>query len=96
VVACFFLRFFFDTILCIVSIQKTCTGSASSEKEAEITTALAQNARETYFLCDSSKLEKDRYLPFAPINFVQNLITDSLAPKTLMKQYQASGVRVFK
>jgi DeoR family transcriptional regulator, fructose operon transcriptional repressor len=70
--------------------------SASSEKEAEITTALAQNARETYFLCDSSKLEKDRYLPFAPINFVQNLITDSLISKALVKQYQAAGVRIFK
>jgi DeoR family transcriptional regulator, fructose operon transcriptional repressor len=70
--------------------------SASSEKEAEITTALVQNARETYFLCDSSKLEEDRYLPFAPIGFVQNLITDSLASKTLLKQYQAAGVRIFK
>jgi DeoR family transcriptional regulator, fructose operon transcriptional repressor len=70
--------------------------SASSEKEAEITTALVQNARETYFLCDSSKLEKDRYLPFAPISFVQNLITDSLISKALVKQYQAAGVRVFE
>jgi DeoR family transcriptional regulator, fructose operon transcriptional repressor len=69
--------------------------SASSEKEAEITTTLAQNARETYFLCDSSKLEKDRYLPFAPFNFVQNLITDSSIPKILVKQYQAAGIKVF-
>jgi DeoR family transcriptional regulator, fructose operon transcriptional repressor len=70
--------------------------SASSEKEAEITTALVQNARESFFLCDSSKLEKDRYLPFAPIAFVQNLITDSLISKALLKQYQAAGIKVFK
>jgi DeoR family transcriptional regulator, fructose operon transcriptional repressor len=70
--------------------------SASSEKEAEITTALLQNARESYFLCDSSKLEKDRYLPFAPIGFVQNLITDALISKALLKQYQAAGVRILK
>jgi DeoR family transcriptional regulator, fructose operon transcriptional repressor len=69
--------------------------SASSEKEAEITTALAQNARETYFLCDSSKLETDRYLPFAPLSFVKNLITDSSIPKALAKQYQAVGVKIF-
>jgi DeoR family fructose operon transcriptional repressor len=69
--------------------------SASSEKEAEITTALVQNARETYFLCDSGKLEKDRYFPFAPINFVQNLITDDQISETLMEQYQAAGVRIF-
>jgi DeoR family fructose operon transcriptional repressor len=53
--------------------------SASSEKEAEITMAITQNARETFFLCDSSKLEKDRYFPFASINFAKNLIIDSQA-----------------
>jgi DeoR family transcriptional regulator, fructose operon transcriptional repressor len=70
--------------------------SASSEKEAEITLALAQNARETYFLCDSSKLEKDRYFPFAPIDFVENLITDSLVLEEILKTYEAAGVRILK
>ena len=70
--------------------------SASSEKEAEITLALAQNAREVYFLCDSSKLEKDRYFPFAPLNFVKNLITDSLISAEILRQYEAVGVRVLK
>jgi DeoR family transcriptional regulator, fructose operon transcriptional repressor len=68
--------------------------SASSEKEAEMTTALVQNARETFFLCDSGKLEKDRYFPFAPVNFVQNLITDADVSKQIVKQYQAAGVRI--
>ena len=70
--------------------------SASSEKEAEITIVLAQNAREVYFLCDSSKLEKDRYFPFAPLNFVKNLITDSLISGEIFRQYEAVGVRVLK
>jgi DeoR family transcriptional regulator, fructose operon transcriptional repressor len=70
--------------------------SASSEKEAEITLALAQNAREVFFLCDSSKLEKDRYFPFAPINFVENLITDSLVSEETLRQYEAVGMRVLK
>jgi DeoR family transcriptional regulator, fructose operon transcriptional repressor len=70
--------------------------SASSEKEAEITLALAQNAQETFFLCDSSKLEKDRYFPFAPIDFVENLITDSLVSEEILKEYKAAGVRVLK
>ena len=70
--------------------------SASSEKEAEITLALAQNAREVYFLCDSSKIEKDRYFPFAPLNFVKNLITDSLISGEILRQYEAVGVRVLK
>jgi DeoR family transcriptional regulator, fructose operon transcriptional repressor len=68
--------------------------SASSEKEAEITMALSQNAHETFFLCDATKLERDRYFPFASIDFVQNLITDSLAPETLIEQYKAIGIRV--
>lgn len=70
--------------------------SASSEKEAEITMALAQNTREVFFLCDSGKLEKDRYLPFAPIDFVQNLITDSLASEELLVAYKMAGVNVLK
>jgi DeoR family fructose operon transcriptional repressor len=70
--------------------------SASSEKEAEITMALAQNAQEVFFLCDSGKLEKDRYLPFAPISFVKNLITDSLISEEIMREYEAAGVRVLR
>ena len=70
--------------------------SASSEKEAEMTTVLAQNAQETYFLCDSTKLEKDRYFPFAPINFVQNLITDDQASDEILVAYQAAGIRILR
>ncbi len=68
--------------------------SASTEKEAEITMAIAQNANETFFLCDSSKLEKDRYFPFASINFVENLITDSKVSEQLLSAYKALGMKV--
>ena len=68
--------------------------SASSEKEAEITMAIAQNARETFFLCDSSKLETDRYFPFAPIDFVQNLITDSKASEHILEAYKTVGINI--
>ena len=70
--------------------------SANSEKEAETTLVLAQNAKETYFLCDSSKLEQDRYFPFAPVSFIQNLITDSNAPAILVEQYETAGVKVWR
>ena len=69
--------------------------SASSEKEAEITMAIAQNARETFFLCDSSKLENDRYFPFAGIDFVQHLITDSKVSEGLLSNYINVGVNIF-
>ena len=68
--------------------------SASSEKEAEITMVIAQNARETFFLCDSSKLEHDRYFPFAEIDFVQHLITDSRVSERLVESYRDFGINI--
>jgi DeoR family transcriptional regulator, fructose operon transcriptional repressor len=68
--------------------------SSLSEKEAEITMAITQNARETFFLCDSSKLEKDRYFPFASINFVKNLIIDSQVSEQLISMYKALGINI--
>jgi DeoR family transcriptional regulator, fructose operon transcriptional repressor len=69
--------------------------SASSEKEAEITIVISQNSLETFFLCDSSKLEKDRYFPFASIDFVKNLITDSIASEEILEQYKLIGVNIY-
>ena len=69
--------------------------SASSEKEAEITMAITQNSGETFFLCDSSKLEKDRYFSFASIDFVKNLITDSTALEEILEQYKLIGVDIY-
>lgn len=66
--------------------------SAASEKEAEITVAMAANARQTYLLCDSSKLGKDKYLKFAPINIIQYLVTD--APQNLIKPFIDIGLNV--
>jgi DeoR family fructose operon transcriptional repressor len=68
--------------------------SARSEKEAEITIALVENAKAAYLLCDSSKLEKDAYLPFAPLQFIPNLITDSLANRDILAAYEAEGIKV--
>lgn len=66
--------------------------SAASEKEAEITTAMAANAQQTYLLCDSSKLGKDKYLKFAPISIIQYLMTD--APQDLIKPFVDIGLNV--
>ena len=66
--------------------------SAASEKEAEITSAMAANARKTYLLCDSSKLGKDKYLKFAPLSIVDVLVTDEQG--AVLKQYQDLGINV--
>ena len=69
--------------------------SANSEKEAAMTLAMANNAKATYFLCDSTKFEKDKYLPFARIDFVKNIITDSKVKDEISNQYSNIGVNFF-
>jgi DeoR family fructose operon transcriptional repressor len=68
--------------------------SAASEKEASVSMAMAANARHVFLLCDSSKLEKDRYFRFAPLSMVHTLITDSKAPKEILDRYAAAGLEV--
>lgn len=70
--------------------------SAHSEKEAEMTRVMVENARVAYFLCDSSKLEQDRYLPFAPLSFVKHLITDSSVAEEIVCAYEARGIVVMR
>ncbi|AEI51304.1 DeoR/GlpR family DNA-binding transcription regulator [Runella slithyformis] len=67
--------------------------SAASEKEAEMTKAMASNARVTYLLCDSSKLGRNRYLTFAPLSLVDVLVTDEQS-KLLLQAYEKAGLRV--
>lgn len=66
--------------------------SAASEKEAEITISMAAQANQTFLLCDSSKLGKDKYLKFAPLSIVQVLVTNEVSEQ--LKPYQDLGIRV--
>lgn len=66
--------------------------SANSEKEAEMTLSMANNAKATYFLCDSSKFEKDKYLPFTKIDFVKNIITNSKIEPEVLNKYSDVGI----
>lgn len=66
--------------------------SAASEKEAEITIAMSSNAHQTYLLCDSSKLSKDKYLKFASLSIVDVLITNEASEQ--LKSYQDAGIRI--
>lgn len=66
--------------------------SAVSEKEAEITIAMSSNAQQTYLLCDSSKLGKDKYLKFASLSIVDVLVTNEISE--LLKPYQDTGIRI--
>ena len=68
--------------------------SANSEKEAEMTMTMANNAKETYFLCDSSKFETEKYFRFADISFVKNIVTDSKVHLSLKESYKSGGINL--
>lgn len=68
--------------------------SAASEKEAEITLTLKQHAKQTYLLCDSSKFEQDRYLPFAPLSFPDFIITNQDANLEIIEKYRSLGAKI--
>lgn len=66
--------------------------SANSEKEASITMAIARQTEKVYLLCDSSKLETDKYLYFAPLSLFDVLITDTEAKSDIVAAYRQAGV----
>ena len=68
--------------------------SANSEKEANMALSLAKQAKHVYLLCDSSKLERDKYLAFAPLSLAHTLITDREAPPELVEAYRQAGIWV--
>jgi len=68
--------------------------SANGEQEASIYRAVAATAGHVYLLCDSSKLERDQYLQFAPLATVGTLITDPQAPAALLARYREAGLTV--
>ncbi|MCP9762194.1 DeoR/GlpR family DNA-binding transcription regulator [Lacihabitans soyangensis] len=69
--------------------------SANSEKEAEMTMTMANNAKETYFLCDSSKFETVKYLSFSKISSVKNIVTDKKISIEVKQKYIDVGISLF-
>jgi DeoR family fructose operon transcriptional repressor len=68
--------------------------SANGEQEAHLTTAIARQASRVYLLCDSSKLETDKYLSFAPLSMFDMLITDAQVDTDLAGAYRQAGVNL--
>ena len=68
--------------------------SANSEKEASITLAAASMATHVYLLCDSTKLEKEKYFRFAPVSLIHTLITDQQVPHEIVQAYTQAGLEI--
>ena len=66
--------------------------SANSEKETEMTLTMLSQAKTTYFLCDSSKFEQQKYFEFGTIAMVKNIISDSLISADIIQMYEKVGI----
>ncbi len=66
--------------------------SAHSEKEAGTAVAMARQTDKVYLLCDSSKLETNKYLYFAPLSLFKVLITDTEANPEIVTAYREAGI----
>jgi DeoR family fructose operon transcriptional repressor len=77
-----------------VSVLKGLT--SSDENESAITLKMAENADQVFLLCDSSKIERDSFVRFAPLSAVNYLITDEGIDQSLIDAYEEHEVNVIK
>jgi DeoR family transcriptional regulator, fructose operon transcriptional repressor len=68
--------------------------SSNSESEAEVTLAMAEQSEEVVLLCDSSKIEVEKYLRFAPVSLIDLLITDKGAKGAVLEKYRKAGIKI--
>lgn len=67
--------------------------SAGNEKEASITRMMAEAADTVFLLCDSSKIEKNDFVHYAPLEMIDYLITDHMDPE-LVAAYEKQNIKV--
>ncbi len=75
-----------------VSLQRGLT--TYDEKEAAISRKIAASADEVYLLCDSSKIEKNSFVKFAPLSILKALITDNELPADVKSAYSAMNISI--
>jgi DeoR family fructose operon transcriptional repressor len=68
--------------------------SSYDEQEAGVTRRMAENADRVYLLCDSSKIERDSYVRFAPLGLFQILITDRQLSRAVRDRYRKKGIEI--
>ncbi len=68
--------------------------SSFDEKEAAITLKMADHSDEVFLLCDSSKIEKNSFIKFAPVSVIDHLITDKELDTKHVKGYNELNINV--
>jgi DeoR family fructose operon transcriptional repressor len=54
---------------------------------------MAQAADTVYLLCDSSKIEKNAFVHFVPLEMIDYLVTDQMDPE-LIAAYEKQNIKV--
>jgi len=65
-----------------------------NEKAASVTLKMAENSDEVFVLCDSTKIEKDSFVRFAPLSAINYIITDNKIDRTLVPKYDELGIKL--
>ncbi len=68
--------------------------SSVDEKEASITTKMAEAAKKVFLLCDSSKIENDSYFTYSSVSVLTNLVTDAGISQEHLNLYKNKGINV--
>jgi DeoR family fructose operon transcriptional repressor len=68
--------------------------SSYDEQEAGVTRRMAENADRVFLLCDSSKIEHDSYVRFAPLSLFHVLVTDRRLPRAVRDRYRRHGIEI--
>ena len=68
--------------------------SSYDDKEGIVTLKMMENSDKVLLLCDSSKIEKNSFVKFAPINRIHHLITDKHITTEHLTMYRNFGVDV--
>jgi DeoR family fructose operon transcriptional repressor len=75
-----------------VSLLKGLT--SSDENESAITLKMAENSDRVFLLCDSSKIERNSFVQFAPLSKIDFLITDDRIDPSLIEIYKGHDVNI--
>lgn len=75
-----------------ISLSKGLT--SYDEKESLITLKMAENADEVFLLCDSTKIEKNSFVSFAPISMITYVITDKDVDTEFISKYKKENVNL--
>jgi len=68
--------------------------SADEDNIAIITHKMAEAADSVFLLCDSTKLEKDSFVHYAPISILNYLITDKDASPEIIELYEKNNINI--